>query len=55
MSDTGKLNPRPLKPGTLKSKFIVPGAITGVRVVETGDPDFRITEDGTQFRKTEDQ
>ena len=53
MSDTGKLSPRTLKPGAMKAKFIVPGAITGVRVVETGD--FRITEDGTQFRKTEDQ
>ena len=54
MSDTGKIKPPIIRPGSLRSKFIVPGAITGVRVVETGDPDFRITEDG-QFRKTEDQ
>lgn len=53
MSETGRVKPPVIRPGSLKSKFVLPGAITGVRVtedgiyrvVETGEPDFRRTED----------
>ena len=54
MSDTGKITPPVIRPGNVKSKSIVVGAITGVRILENGA--FRVTEDGEpSFRQTEDQ
>ena len=37
MSDTGRLNPRTIKPGVLKVKFIVLGAVVGDRMPEDGN------------------